>query len=173
LVSVSNPAQVYSIATTNELLLEGLVGGVKTGTTVEAGGCLITASTVAGNRVIAVVLGSPVVFDEEGDPTSPARFQDARAILAAVLNDYLWIDPATAATVPGLEQELAAWEAALRPGSAVPVPVARAAELRYRLILGPPGPPNSQVGEVVFFLGSERLATQPVFQAGGGGPGGA
>ena len=50
----------YRVTTTNQLLAEGLVTGVKTGTTAKAGGCLVTSFAVGPNQIVAVVLGSDV-----------------------------------------------------------------------------------------------------------------
>ena len=36
--------------------------------------------------------------------------------------------------------------------------------LRYLLQLGPEGKPNAQVGQVLFFIGSEQVAARPVVQ---------
>src|SRR5215212_7524993 len=45
----------YRVTTTNQLLAEGLVSGVKTGTTAKAGGCLVTSFSVGPNQVVAVI----------------------------------------------------------------------------------------------------------------------
>ncbi len=164
LVSEADPILVYPIATTNDLLLEGLVSGVKTGTTSEAGGCLITSSAINGDLILGVILGSATVPDDQGNLKSPARFDDARTILSAIPADYEWIDPTDPATFEGLYQELAAWQAGLKGGTAVVVPIARRDELRYRIVLGPPGSPDAEVGKVVFLVGNDRLSEQPVFQ---------
>lgn len=165
LVSALNPDRTYYVTSTNSLLADGTVDGVKTGTTLEAGGCLITSSTIGNNRIITVVLGATVYVDAEGAPKSDDRFSDVRTILSTLPSDYQWIDPAQSASVPGLADELAAWETELQPGGSIPLPVARTGEFTYRLVLGPPGPPNSEVGRIVFFVGSDRLGEQPVFQA--------
>ena len=162
----------YTVNTTNDLLLEGAVQGVKTGTTGEAGGCLISAASFGPNRVIAVVLGSATELDEEGNLKSPARFADTRTILAAIPNDYRWLDPTVPGEVAGLAEELAVWQTTLEAGPALVLPAARAEELRYRLQLGPEGPPNTEVGKVLFFVGSDLLSERPVFQAAASGPAG-
>ncbi len=143
---------------------EGLVSGVKTGTTSEAGGCLITSAAINGDLILSVILGSATVPDDQGNLKSPARFDDARTILSAIPADYEWIDPTDPATFEGLYQELAAWQAGLKGGTAVVVPIARRDELRYRIVLGPPGSPDAEVGKVVFLVGNDRLSEQPVFQ---------
>lgn len=159
-------ADGYRIVTTNDLLVEGLVSGVKTGTTADAGGCLITATEIAGNRVIAVVMGSETEIDAEtGVRTSAARFDDVRGILGAIETDYRWLDPASDGAVEGLATELSVWETALPAGPSLVVPSERAADLRYRLQLGPPADGNDPVGKVLFFVGSDFLSERPVVQA--------
>lgn len=61
---VTDAGRKYSFATTNKLLGQGGVVGVKTGTTAKAGECLITLSQRAGREVITVVLNSPDRFQE-------------------------------------------------------------------------------------------------------------
>jgi D-alanyl-D-alanine carboxypeptidase (penicillin-binding protein 5/6) len=154
-------AEGYFVQTTNDLLREGLVSGIKTGTTGEAGGCLISAIDVGENRVIAVILGSPV----DGDNESPARYADTRLVLDALFREYRWFDPAEPGAVDGLADELSAWQTELPSGPAIVVPADRADELRYRLLLGPPGQPDEEVGKVLFYVGPDFLSERPVLQA--------
>ena len=168
LTSARDPAQIYSVTNTNDLLLAGQVEGVKTGTTAEAGGCLITASVVGSNQVITVVLGSTTFLDETGALKSTERFADVSTILATLTDDYRWLDPTDPDVVAGLGDELAAWGATLPPGPAVVVPADRVADLRYRLMLGPPVAANDPVGKVVFLVGTDRLSERPVYQAADG-----
>ena len=154
----------YTVNTTNELLLEGLADGVKTGTTTAAGGCLIAATTFGQNQVISVVLGSAVEQNEQGFDESPARFADARALLDAIPADYQWIDPSLPNEINGLAEELSVWQTTLEPGPDLVVPAERIDELRYRLQLGPPKAPNEQVGKVLFFVGSDLLSEIPVVE---------
>jgi D-alanyl-D-alanine carboxypeptidase (penicillin-binding protein 5/6) len=60
---------VISLTNTNELVLTNGVYGVKTGTTENAGECLIVAYRTAEENVIAVILGST------------DRYADARTLL--------------------------------------------------------------------------------------------
>jgi serine-type D-Ala-D-Ala carboxypeptidase (penicillin-binding protein 5/6) len=161
LPSALNP-EGYTIYTTNDLLVDGTAIGVKTGTTENGGGCLVTATTVGSNIVITVVLGSELFYDEFGYPKSPARYGDTRLLLETIDLDYDWIEPASA---PGLPQELAAWSALLPPGASVPVPAQRLNEFGYRLVLGPSGEAGEPVGQVLFTVGSEVLSERPVVQA--------
>lgn len=163
------PSQVlpdgYPIATTNDLLLDGTVIGVKTGTTERAGGCLIAAVNVAENLVISVVLGSPVEKTEDGTTESPARFADTRSILDVMQTDYQWLDPLELDAMGGLGEELGVWQAELPDGTAIVVPSDRADELRYRLLLGPAAEQDGAVGRVLFFVGDALLSEQSVVQA--------
>ena len=69
-VRVGGPdARVIRLTNTNELVLTTGVYGVKTGTTENAGECLIVAYREAQENVIAVILGST------------DRYADARALL--------------------------------------------------------------------------------------------
>lgn len=154
----------YAIVTTNDLLVDGLVTGGKTGTTLQAGGCLMTVSEMAGNTIITVVLGAEVVTDENGNLRSPARFDDTRSLLAELPEAYAWVDPERE-VISGLAAELAAWEAELGPGTGVPVPAARLGDFTYRLVLGPPAAPGGEVGKVLFLVGPELLTERPLVQA--------
>lgn len=164
LPSVVRP-EGYEIFTTNDLLVDGTAIGVKTGSLPEAGGCLVIATREGENLVISVVLGSDLTY-EDGVPISPARWSDMRGLLAAIDQDYVWIDPAAPGAVPGLPEELAVWGAMLPVGGAVPVPSDRAGDLAYRLRLGPPADPGDRVGTVLLLVGSDLLAERPVQQAG-------
>ncbi|HEU0116468.1 MAG TPA: hypothetical protein VFQ80_17390, partial [Thermomicrobiales bacterium] len=156
----------YPVATTDDLLVEGTVAGGKTGTDVEAGGCLMSVLHIGGNDVISVVLGSPLDQTDDGSLHSAARFADMRTLIAALQADFQWVDPATSGAFPGLTDELNVWGAYLPQSSEVVVPTARAAEARYRLVLGPPAPANAPVGTVLFFVGPDLLSERPVLQVG-------
>lgn len=156
----------YAVTTTNQLLAEGVVTGVKTGTTPKAGGCLVTSFAVGPNQVVAVVLGSDVGEATDGSQDASARFAETRALLDAVKADYLWLDPTSPGVVPGLAEELSVWEADLATSDLLPVPARSADQVRYRLILAPPATPESPVGEVQFFVGEQLLSERAALQAG-------
>jgi D-alanyl-D-alanine carboxypeptidase (penicillin-binding protein 5/6) len=155
----------YPVTTTNLLLQEGVVDGIKTGTTPEAGGCLVTSYRIGPNEVIAVVLGSRLVDNPDGTQDSSARFDDTRAIMAAVSTDYAWLDPAAPGAVAGLVDELHVWEVSLGGGAWLPVPAESSGELHYRLVLRPPSGPDQPTGEVQFFVGDRLLSERPAVQA--------
>jgi D-alanyl-D-alanine carboxypeptidase (penicillin-binding protein 5/6) len=154
----------YQVTTTNLLLLEGTVTGIKTGTTPEAGGCLVTSYEVGPNQVVAVVLGSDLTEGTDGLQDNSARFADTRSILEAVTSDYFWLDPAEPGVVDGLLEELGVWDVSLADHTLLPVPAATAAEVRYRLILGPPVATQAPAGEVQFYVGDRLLSERPALQ---------
>jgi D-alanyl-D-alanine carboxypeptidase len=156
----------YSVTTTNMLLLEGAVTGVKTGTTAKAGGCLVTSFAVGPNDVVAVVLGSEIAESSDGLQDNNARFADTRAILEAVREDYVWLDPASPGAISGLLEELSVWQVNLPPESMLPVPAEATADVRYRLVLAPPAQPQSPAGQIEFYVGTRLLSELPALQTG-------
>jgi serine-type D-Ala-D-Ala carboxypeptidase (penicillin-binding protein 5/6) len=156
----------YRVTTTNQLLAEGLVSGVKTGTTAKAGGCLVTSFSVGPNQVVAVILGSDVGEATDGSQDTSARFAETRALLDAVKADYLWVDPTSPGVVSGLAEELSVWEVDLATSDLLPVPTSSADDVRYRLVLAPPTAPESPVGEVQFYVGEQLLSERAALQAG-------
>jgi D-alanyl-D-alanine carboxypeptidase len=156
----------YPVQTTNLLLKEGAVTGVKTGTTPAAGGCLVTSFPVGGNTILAVVLGSDLAETAEGAQDSSIRFAETRALLAEVNSRYAWLDPSQPGVVAGLPEELSVWQVNLPVGVLLPVPAGEAARLRYRLVLQAPTTPEEPAGEVQFFVDDRLLSAQTALQAG-------
>lgn len=151
----------YEIYTTNDLLVEGLVDGVKTGSTPLAGGCLATSFDLGPGQIVAVVLGSAFTEDAEGFPNYSQRFADTRTLMAAAENDFVWLDLTAPDALQGLAEELAVWEVALPTQLQVPVPVQDTTKLRYRLRLGPPDSADGTTGELQVYVGDALLLSQP------------
>jgi len=155
-----------TLENTNDLLDGGAIHGVKTGTTGDAGACLILAKWEHGtNQVVTVILGSDIVYDDQGAVAEDKRWDDTNAVLKAIEQDVRWVAPSDPEDVPGLREEMAAWQVVLKDDRAIVVPAAGMASLRYLLQIGPAGKPNARIGSVVFFVGSEKIADVPVFQA--------
>jgi D-alanyl-D-alanine carboxypeptidase (penicillin-binding protein 5/6) len=163
------PSQVrpegYEIFTTNDLLVEGLVNGVKTGSTPQAGGCLATSFDLGPGKIVAVVLGSKFTEDAEGVPDYSQRFDDTRTLMSAAESDYVWLDLAAPGTLEGLTEELAVWNVALPEQIQVPVPAQDSSQLRYRLRLGPPDSTDGASGELQVYVGDALLLSQPTVVA--------
>jgi len=155
----------YRVTTTNQLLAEGLVTGVKTGTTAKAGGCLVTSFAVGPNKIVAVILGSDVSEATDGSQDTTARFAETRALLDAVKADYVWLDPTSPGVVSGLAEELSVWDVDLATDDLLPVPASNADDVRYRLVLAPPSAPQSPAGQVQFYVGDQLLSERAALQA--------
>jgi D-alanyl-D-alanine carboxypeptidase (penicillin-binding protein 5/6) len=155
----------YSVTSTNTLLLEGIVNGVKTGTTPKAGGCLVTSYLVGPNEVIAVVLGSDLAETADGLQDNSARFADTRALMDAVAQDFVWLDPLAPGVLAGLPEELQVWNIDLVDGELLPVPARSVSDIRYRLVLGPPAEPQQPAGEIQYYVGDQLLSERPALQA--------
>ncbi len=165
--SIGSEQRFFDLANTNALLAEDpSVIGIKTGTTENAGACLVVAREVdAGNVVVSVTLGSePPVYDEAGNVTD-VRFDEMKTIFEELDRDYVWLSPSSPGEVAGLDEAMAAWQVALQPGPAMAVPADEAGEIAYRLRLGPPAEPNERVGRVLFFVESRQIGELPLYQA--------
>ena len=152
-------------------LLEGApvgmadVHGLKTGTTPDGGANLIVAKwSSGGNRIIAVVMGSDIAYDDAGYQVldSDRRYEDMRAILAEVEASFAWVDPNDDDQLPGLTNELAAWQVSLRNSSAIVMSTEISQPVRYQLELVAPSAEETLAGRVLFFAGSELLAERPL-----------
>jgi len=157
----------YSLQTTNRILGENGVNGVKTGTLSESGACLIASRMgSAGTLIISVVLGSEIGFTAEGfqDPETDMRYDDTRAIFASIEQDYSWVSPDSDDAIPGLAAELDAWEVGLANGNPIVLLSTQVANLRYVLRLGPPASAQSEVGELLLYDGTVLVAERPVVQ---------
>ncbi|MEZ4563876.1 MAG: serine hydrolase [Thermomicrobiales bacterium] len=163
--STTLPSQVrpegYEIFTTNDLLVEGLVNGVKTGSTPQAGGCLATSFDLGPGQIVAVVLGCAFTEDAEGFPDYSQRFADSRTLMSEAESGFVWLDLTAPGTLDGLTEELAVWDVALPGQIQVPVAVGDASSLRYRLRLAPPDNTERGPGELDVFVGDALLLSQP------------
>lgn len=151
--------------------VEGVLGG-KTGTTPESGACLVLETQESGgNRIITVLLGSAINFDENGfrDDTSDQRYADMTKILDQMAQDYQWIDVSKNDAIPGLQEELSVWLVDLDNKDSIVVPSAGRESVSYLLQLGPESEPGSEVGRVLFFIDAEQVAERAVVQLPPGG----
>ena len=164
-ISIGPEQRLYRLVNTNELLGEDGVIGVKTGTEVRAGGCLVIATRYERNRVVTVVLGSdlPEYDQQSGEKLSDQRYVDMAEVLATVEEQFRWVTPTDPGTVPGLDEALTAWGVSIELGPSLVVPLG-ADDLTFRLRLGPPGEPEAVVGRVLFFAGSVMVGERVLIQ---------
>jgi D-alanyl-D-alanine carboxypeptidase (penicillin-binding protein 5/6) len=165
--SVGPEHRDFDLFNVNQLLGQNGVHGVKSGSTDAAGGCLVVASWAHGrNRVITVILGSKIHYDPETEAADlDLRWDEMTELLQTMDRDYRWIAPGETDEVPGLHDEMAAWQVELEKPPSIVVPRNKMDTFHYRLQLGPPGKPRSKVGQVLFFIGSDQIAALPVYQS--------
>lgn len=160
-------ARTVTLTNTNQLLGEDGIIGVKTGSTPDAGACLVTgAQFSSSSRVIIVVLGSDLQYDAndrviEG---SDSRYVDSLAIIRAIPQAYTWVDLNDPNGIAGLAAEAAAWQVGFGPGAELVVPRDKQNDVKYRMVLGSAGKSGDEVGRVLFFIGDKQIADQPVYQ---------
>jgi D-alanyl-D-alanine carboxypeptidase len=165
--SVGPEGRLYEKATTNQRLGQNGVVGVKTGTTVEAGGNVVLAREVngGGNIVLITIIGADHAYSTGDDLTPDARWGDADTLITAMDSTFTWSAPNDGAVLPGLAEQMTVWDVRLQDPPAIPVPTAPDVELAYQLQVGPVTEPGEPAGTVHLFFGEENVGTIPVYQA--------
>jgi serine-type D-Ala-D-Ala carboxypeptidase (penicillin-binding protein 5/6) len=170
ITSVGPEARVYSLQNTNKFLedsgtqyaTDGVIG-LKSGSTTKAGANLVLAKRErGGNLLIAVVLGSELSYDAQGLIAVDGRWDDMRAVLDSVEGTFAWINPESSNDMPGLVDEMSAWQVSLKDDSGILVDRSIRKEIRYQLELLPQGPAKSDAGRVLFFAGADQIAERPL-----------
>ncbi len=141
-----------------------VVFGLKTGSTQNAGGCLVLATAGGPNVVVTTLLGSDLAYDENGSIVLDTRWEDMRAVLASLDESFLWVPLEAGAVGPDLLAEMAAWGVELQARGAIVRPLTLDGDLSYRLRLGEVVGPGSVAGRVLFLVGSTKVADLPVYQ---------
>ena len=111
---------------------------------------------------IAVVLGSELSYDAQGLISVDGRWDDMRAILDSIEGTFAWLNPESNNDVPGLVDEMAAWQVSLKDDSGILVDRDARKDIRYQLVLLPQGPAEAEAGRVLFFAGSDQIAERPL-----------
>lgn len=167
--SVGPEARVYEKPTTNNLLGQYGVVGVKTGTTEEAGGNVVLAREVNGgaNTVLIAIIGADHSYADPagGVEAVDSRWDDATAIIGDMDTRFTWTAPNSDGLLPGLNEQMAVWDVQFKSPPAIPVP-AGDVPLGYRLQVGPAADPGARVGAVYIYYGDEQVGSVPIFQAG-------
>lgn len=155
-----------TLENTNQLLGETGIIGVKTGSTDDAGGCLVVGAEYSErNRVVLVVLGSDLEYAGDApEPSEDARFLDMLEMIQGLNEDYDWLAADDPEAVPGLREALAAWEVTMDDAADLVLPADQEDELTFKLRLGPEAKPGEEVGRVLFFAGSTQIAERPIYQ---------
>ncbi|MDI3339119.1 MAG: serine hydrolase [Sphaerobacter sp.] len=160
-VQVDGPQpRALTLWSTNFLLGERGVHGVKTGTTDGAGQHLVAVARRRDHEVVTVILGST------------DRFADTRALLDFLDARYQWVRLGRAGDLPALESALAAAGLTLMTNRTLLLTVEQAAALRYTLTRRAPAPgsPWAGQGEVVFYVGAAEVLRLPLYARDPGNP---
>ncbi len=163
-ISVGPEGRIYEEDGTNQLLGQFGVVGMKTGSTTEAGACLISARLVndGGNTIITVVLGSDLVYDANNIITTDGRWADTEAIFRAMDETFRWVAPSADGVMPGLGEQLAVWGVSMREPPAIPVPNDADYAIRYQLVLVPPDG-DKQTGRILIYFGEDEVGALPLY----------
>lgn len=166
--SVGPEARVYEKSTTNNRLGMSGVVGVKTGTTLMAGGNVVLARQVNGgaNTVLITIIGAEHAYTTGNAETPDARWTDADTIISAMDTSFAWTAPNGDGVLPGLNEELAVWNLQFQNPPAVPVPSNGELALGYQLQVGAPGEPGTRAGALHLYYGEDEVGSIPIFQAG-------
>ncbi len=154
-VAVAGPnARDITLYNTNEMLGEPGIHGVKTGTTDNAGECLVIASWHGNDRVITVVLGST------------DRYSDMTTLLSYLDSTYRWVTLGRNGDLKDLNTELADKGYSLAVTKTFLLTAADAQDLHYRLTITPTNDQSglSAQGEVVFLVGSRTIWQLPIYK---------
>jgi len=164
--SVGPEARLYQGDSTNRLLNQNGVIGGKTGSTGDAGGCVVLARSVEGSGalVITAILGSDLAYDAEGKISTDVRWDDAGKIFDAMDSQFVWTTPGTEGTFPGLTEELGIWGVQFRDPPAMPFPAGTEEPASYQLVLGARAAVDAPSGAVHFFFGDTEVGRIPVYQ---------
>lgn len=164
--SVGSERRQYQGETTNRLLnQEGVIGG-KTGTTSEAGGCVVLARQVNddANIVITSVLGADVTYDAAGKVIDDVRWDDAGKVLADMDDRFEWVIPGVEGTFPGLADEMTIWQVEFKDPPAIPVPTGEDVNATYQLVLGPTVAAGKRCGSLLLLVDGSAVGSIPVYQ---------
>lgn len=167
--SVGPEHRTYFAGTnTNQLLGQYDVVGGKTGSTPNAGACLVIGRDVNGgtNLVVTVVLGSHLEYDASSRiiENQDKRWADMSAIFDAMDKEYRWVSPQEDGVMPGLADQMSVWSVAMKNPPMIPAPYDASHAIRYQLVLAP-SKDKKQAGEVLIYFGKDRVGALPVFSA--------
>lgn len=167
--------QFYSVGPENRLyakdstlqpyLTNGIIGG-KTGSETNAGGNVSAIREVnnGNNKVIIVVMGATLEWDENGQPAVDTRWDDVNAINSAMDSQFTWTDPSGASVIPGLSEQMMVWDVTLKDPPAIPVPSGDV-NIAFQMQLGPVVESGEPAGTLHLFYGDTPVGELPLYQA--------
>lgn len=165
--SKSDPPHEYAAdSTLAPHMTNGVIAG-KTGSEVDAGANVSLVREVNGgsNRVVIVVLGSDLTYNEVGAITLDARWDDVNALIAAMDSQFTWTNPAENGVIPGLTEQLMVWDLQFKDPPAVPIPNSGVAAVAFQLQVGTVVKEGEPAGTLYLYYGDTPVGELPLFQA--------
>lgn len=165
--SVGPEARLYAKdSTLQPHLTNGIVGG-KTGTETQAGGNVTAIREVNGgnNRVVIVVMGATMEWDENRMPTVDTRWDDVNTIISAMDSQFSWTNPSESGVIPGLSEQMMVWDVALQDPPAIPVPTTGEVSIAFQLQVGPVVDSGEPAGTLYLYYGETPVGDLPLYQA--------
>lgn len=147
-------------------MTNGIIGG-KTGSEVMAGGNVSAIRDVNGgsNKVIIVVMGSTLAYDENTMPTTDTRWDDVNAIVAAMDSQFTWTNPAENGVIPGLSEQMIVWDVQLQSPPAIPVPSGAGVNIAFQMQVGPVVESGQPAGTLYLYYGETQVGHLPLYQS--------
>lgn len=161
-VSVGPESRQYEAATTNQLLGQSGVVGVKTGSTEQAGGCVVLARQVnnGNSMVITSVLGSDLTYDANSTIDVDERWNDATRLFQFMDANFAWVSLEEDSTFANLPTELAVWNVQVAGSPTIPVTTGDGSRTSYQLALNPDGG-----GTIEIYFDDARVGSLPLESA--------
>lgn len=158
-VSVGPEARQYQEQTTNQLLGQNGVVGIKTGSTGDAGGCVVLARQAndGNSTVITAVLGSDLTYDGNSSIVEDERWGDASRLFDFMDTTFAWVPLNDGSTFADLPTELSVWDVQVAGNPTIPMANGDSAETRYQLALNPDGG-----GTLEIFVNQDRVGSIPL-----------
>jgi serine-type D-Ala-D-Ala carboxypeptidase (penicillin-binding protein 5/6) len=145
-----NAREIYMFST-NQFLLSGDAVGGKTGTTEEAGQCLVNIVRRGDHTIVTVVMGSE------------DRYLDTESLLEDIGARFRFVVLGAGSAVPGLAEDLVIAGLHVPVSRTVMMTTEQAEGLTYELQLMPNLSTSGKAGIVVFRLGNDELSRLPVY----------
>ena len=158
-ISAGPESRQYQGQATNQLLGQSGVVGIKTGSTDDAGGCVVLARQVDdGNAmVITSVLGSDLVYGEGSMIEVDERWNDATQLFSFMDSTFTWLPLNDASTFSNLPTELSVWDVQVTGSPRIPVTTGADIQTRYQLALNPEGG-----GTIDIYFDQDRVGSLPL-----------
>jgi len=157
-VSVGPESRQYQEDTTNQLLGQSGVVGIKTGSTGEAGGCVVLARQVnnGNSTVITSVVGADLTYVDNMIDVDQ-RWGGALQLYAFMDANFTWGTLNDGSTFSTLPTELAVWNVALADNVTIPVSTNGDIQTRYQIALDPDGG-----GRIDLYFNDELVGSVPL-----------